>query len=55
MNLTLPEYNITQLNGLGHTCLGFEFCLEVLICLVMILSVFIYIQGGSNMTGTICV
>jgi len=41
--LPLLEYNNTQIKGLGHMCLDFEFCLEVLICPVMILYVFIYL------------
>jgi hypothetical protein len=41
--LPLPEYSNTQMKGLGHLYLDFEFCLEVLICPVMIFSVFIYL------------
>ena len=41
--LPLPEYNNTQMKGLGHLCVDYEFCLEVLICPVLILSIFIYL------------
>jgi hypothetical protein len=41
--LPLLECNNMQIKGLGHLCLDFEFCLEVLICPVMILSIFIYL------------
>jgi len=40
--LPLQEYNSMQIKGLGHLCLDFEFCLEMRICPVMIVSVFVY-------------
>jgi hypothetical protein len=41
--LTQPKYNNMPIKVLGLLYLGFEFCLDVHICPVMILFIFIYL------------